>query len=332
MQTTVLTTLIFCVSLGFASTSAHAQPVSFGTWLEEGVGSVSGSGDSFTASPVAHGIADDGDNFDERNGARHRVFQLFDQPIDFSSESNEVHVSFDVTFDGMPENLDTGFRMSVVDTSTNQGFYPLSFDTGARVGTYNRARFVDNLDGVTGDAHGGTFSSAINASGTIAQAGAPPTVEGDATEGFLTDENTVSFSAVLTRNADDAFDFVLNASEPGVTYEETMGSYNPVNPTSGDTSVANIAIDSFDGIVFGLFSDDPFATNPGGSYTIANLRVSSSGILLGDINLSGSVDFLDIAPLITLLTNNGFQPEGDIDGSGVVDFLDIGPFITVLSN
>ena len=52
---------------------------------------------------------------------------------------------------------------------------------------------------------------------------------------------------------------------------------------------------------------------------------------LGDVDCSGVVDFLDIAPFIALLSVGGFSDKADIDQNGVVDFLDIGPFITILS-
>jgi len=332
MRTTV-SMMSFCLALSFSVTTAYGQAVTFGAWAEEGSGSITGSGASFTASPTASGIADNEDNFDERNLARHRVFQLFDQAIDFSVEDAQVHVDFDVTFNGDPENLDTDFRMSLVDTSTNQGFYPLSFDTGTRSGTYNRIRFVDNLDGEVGSAHGGLFTDAINAGGTIAQAAAAPTLLDGATEAGLTDGNTVSFSVVLTRNAGDSFDFTTNTTEQNgsVVYPEVSGSYDPVNPTSGDDTVAGIAVNSFDGVVFGVFDDDPFATNPGGSYTISNLRVASFSILLGDINRDNAVNFLDISPFVGVLTSNGFQQEADVNGDGAVNFLDISPFIVSLA-
>ena len=53
--------------------------------------------------------------------------------------------------------------------------------------------------------------------------------------------------------------------------------------------------------------------------------------LLGDANLDGVVDFLDISPFIALLSGNGFLDQADINRDGVVDFLDIGPFIGLLS-
>ena len=51
---------------------------------------------------------------------------------------------------------------------------------------------------------------------------------------------------------------------------------------------------------------------------------------LGDINLDGSVDFLDIAPFITILSTGGFQNEADANQDGSVTFFDIAPFITLL--
>lgn len=82
-------------------------------------------------------------------------------------------------------------------------------------------------------------------------------------------------SVTLTRNADDSFSFATNAWEAGgdVFYQEILGSYDPVNPTSGDTEVSNIAINSFDGIVFGIFDDESFVTT--GSYTVSNIAISA---------------------------------------------------------
>ena len=333
MRTTI-SMMFFCIVLSFSVRTAYGQLVTFGEWEEEGSGSLDGFGDTFAAFPTASGIADNGDNFDERNLARHRVFQLFDQAIDFSAEGDEVHIDFDVTFNSMPENLDSDFRMSLVDTSTNQGFYPLSFDIGTRSGTYNRIRFIDNLDGEVGTLHGGLFTDAINGSGTIAQSADAPMLFNGATDAGLTDGNRVSFSVVLTRNAGNSFDFSTNATEQegDVVYPEISGSYDPVNPTSGDTTVANIAINSFDGVVFGLFDDDPFASNPDGAYEVANIRVADFPFILGDINRDRLVGFLDISPFITVLAVGGFQPEADTNGDRAVDFLDISPFIILLSN
>ena len=59
--------------------------------------------------------------------------------------------------------------------------------------------------------------------------------------------------------------------------------------------------------------------------------VTGPDCLLGDVDLSGSVDFDDIGPFIGVLSSDGFQCEADVDESGTVDFDDIGPFIGILS-
>jgi|GEM_PF-1849886 len=56
-----------------------------------------------------------------------------------------------------------------------------------------------------------------------------------------------------------------------------------------------------------------------------------TGALCGDVNLDGSVTFLDIAPFIAVLSSNGFQVEADCDKNGTVSFLDISPFIQILA-
>ncbi len=56
-----------------------------------------------------------------------------------------------------------------------------------------------------------------------------------------------------------------------------------------------------------------------------------SSVLLGDVDLNGTVNFLDIAPFIAILSGGGFQTEADCDDSGSVNFLDISPFIAILS-
>ena len=51
--------------------------------------------------------------------------------------------------------------------------------------------------------------------------------------------------------------------------------------------------------------------------------------ILGDVNLDGEVDFLDVGPFISIFATRDFQAEADINQDGQVDFLDVGPFITI---
>lgn len=56
-----------------------------------------------------------------------------------------------------------------------------------------------------------------------------------------------------------------------------------------------------------------------------------SPVLLGDVDLSGEVNFLDISPFIAHLSNGTDQDEADCNEDGTVSFLDIAPFIGILS-
>jgi hypothetical protein len=53
-------------------------------------------------------------------------------------------------------------------------------------------------------------------------------------------------------------------------------------------------------------------------------------VLLGDINLDGIVNLLDVAPFVDLINSGQFQAEGDLNGDGIVNLLDVGPFIELL--
>lgn len=63
----------------------------------------------------------------------------------------------------------------------------------------------------------------------------------------------------------------------------------------------------------------------------STLTVTLTPALLGDCNLDGVVNFLDIGPFISILSANGYLAEADINEDGAVTFLDISPFIGLLS-
>ena len=55
-------------------------------------------------------------------------------------------------------------------------------------------------------------------------------------------------------------------------------------------------------------------------------------VVLGDANLDGGADFLDVSPFIGVLTSGTFQAEADCNRDGSCDFLDVVPFIELLSD
>ena len=103
--------------------------------------------------------------------------------------------------------------------------------------------------------------------------------------------------------------------------------FNSINVTqTGDVITINSSLTIVESLDFGGF----------GIPIQVDVNYVATGVvpepLLGDVNLDGNVDFLDIAPFILVLSDAGFQDEADIDRNGTVDFLDIAPFIMLLSN
>ena len=130
-------------------------------------------------------------------------------------------------------------------------------------------------------------------------------------------------SQIATSTADNQLDGVSL-----VVPSDINGTLQVFSSLIGNTSVGA------DGELRVYTELDPNATPSAPNFT-AYLGLSIVPVtvdcILGDVNLSGTVDFLDIAQFITILASDGFQCEADIDQNGVVDFLDIQPFITILS-
>lgn len=59
-------------------------------------------------------------------------------------------------------------------------------------------------------------------------------------------------------------------------------------------------------------------------------RLQWENLILGDINLDGAVNLLDVSPFIELLSSGTYQAEGDINGDGAVNLLDVDGFINLL--
>ena len=55
-------------------------------------------------------------------------------------------------------------------------------------------------------------------------------------------------------------------------------------------------------------------------------------VLLGDVNLDGDVNLLDVAPFVELVSTGTFQAEADTNQDGAVNLLDVGPFVSLLAN
>ena len=67
-------------------------------------------------------------------------------------------------------------------------------------------------------------------------------------------------------------------------------------------------------------------------YLEVYLGKALNGVVLGDVNLDGQVNLLDVQPFVAILNGGGFQAEADTNQDGVVDLLDVQPFVELLAN
>ena len=114
----------------------------------------------------------------------------------------------------------------------------------------------------------------------------------------------------------------------------TTFTYSLQNAVAADPSLQGVLdnyIAQFGRIVGGssaYFSHQKTGTG-NTSTTFSNFGVTI--LLLGDVDLSGAVDFADVAPFIRLLASGAFQAEADVDQNDVVNFDDINLFIRILA-
>ena len=134
----------------------------------------------------------------------------------------------------------------------------------------------------------------------------------------------------------------VNPADPdfGVIYEfeiDDLGEMFPVD-TNGDSDpdqigpmpdrVFSIEEDE-DGELYLISGQDPrsFLPSVPGAYIV---RISLP-FLIGDVNMDGAVNLLDVGPFVDLLTGGGFQLEADVNQDGTVNLLDVAPFVDLLS-
>lgn len=113
------------------------------------------------------------------------------------------------------------------------------------------------------------------------------------------------------------------------------------NTRSATTSDASIlALEAGNGRIIGHFDRNTFFNLNGAGTNInrfdnAQLALNifefaARPALLGDVDMNGVVDFLDIPPFIAILQAGTFTVEADCNEDGVVDFADIAQFINIL--
>ena len=59
---------------------------------------------------------------------------------------------------------------------------------------------------------------------------------------------------------------------------------------------------------------------------------NSSGVLLGDVNMDGAVNLVDVAPFVAAVQNGDYIAEADMNSDGAVNLLDVAPFVEALAS
>ena len=102
---------------------------------------------------------------------------------------------------------------------------------------------------------------------------------------------------------------------------------SPIGGRQDYSALSPSARDWFEGLIG---TEIPLINGTG--FEGIRVEAVSQTVLLGDVDLSGAVNFLDIAPFIAVLSSDDFLAQADCDESGDVNFLDIAPFIAILSS
>jgi glucose/arabinose dehydrogenase len=133
-------------------------------------------------------------------------------------------------------------------------------------------------------------------------------------EVYLQSDTDPNFATQTLLVGDDVFDFRINDATDIINVY-FRNANNPGGVAGNSIYIDDIYINS---------SQSDLSTPE-------NVGVCSTVVLKGDVNIDGSVTFLDIAPFIAVLSASEFQAEADCDCDGDVDFLDIQPFIDILA-
>ena len=256
---------------------------------------------------------------------------------DFDAGTNtKLVVGFGVE-NGTPSSFSVTFgetALTPIQTSADAGF-------NATTGIF----FLDGASGV-GDITvvAGPASAPGNGPGVyaVALSGAAPGFE---TSGALGDGQALAgdLTGTLTGISEGAFVIAVFADQNQAGDQTVTGDLIDLMQVSDFNGTNNDQVGSAISIVasgFGSGSDHSITFNDLGANNAGNARSNASyasfavgevDVLLGDVNLDGVVNFLDISPFIGVLSNQGTQAEADLNQDGAVSFLDISPFIMALT-
>jgi hypothetical protein len=93
----------------------------------------------------------------------------------------------------------------------------------------------------------------------------------------------------------------------------------------------DVVLGSRDGDNFGMMAENLDGAKYTNAANMLNVTlVEGAENPLGDVNLDGVVNGLDVDPFVGLVTSGGFQTEADMNGDGAVNGLDVDPFVAAV--
>ena len=280
--------------------------------------------------------------------AGENIISLNPQNIDGSVTPELIAYAFS-TADGLTPN--TTYDVRTVEPTDDAPFDELDTVIGQYAAPYSPGDDFIEFDDDGGDRRLSAFEATTDGAGNLYLA-----VSGFEGAGVVTetdDQGSFGLEVTALGTLDDTADFFrFTGLNPSLEYTATTSSNGGDDI---DTRLAWVTVDTIleenDNFGGGLFSQIVITPDENGEATIVvtgsedsglngeysaigSYRLTLSvgtGVLLGDANLDTVVDFLDIAPFITLLTTSEFLAQADINGDLLVNFLDIAPFINILT-
>ena len=255
------------------------------------------------------------------------VFDFFETDGDGVAGADPAGTDFDPSAANDTVTVD-GLTLTVVDVTARE--YDLSGDLPVATGNILSSADDDNVvTNISGQRALGINNPSIN-NGNFDLIG-----DGNDSADFnpgetltFTFDQAVQFTSIELESveAEDSFDVLVD----GVAVLETTGDDSFIDDLGGLTG---LTIAAGSEITFAV--DGVLETATGGAATSLRIETFTVEIvgstLLGDVNLDGTVDFLDISPFIAVLSGGIDQAEADCNEDGEVNFLDISPFISILS-
>lgn len=216
--------------------------------------------------------------------------------------------------------LDSNNTTTQTFTATNPGSEPISDEVEVRITGVGSGNDAGNTHFYAASVDASFVSSpngvALDPTGTLALGGDYTQLANATLKIDLQGPGSGEFDQLQV-----AGDVSLN----GTLDVSTIEDFTPIAGQSFDIITADSVTGTFSNVVA-----------PGGMdldviYSNATVSVQVSAGLIGDVNLDGVVNFLDINPFIERLSTVTYQFEADANQDNVINFLDISAFIAILA-